>query len=300
VVFQWRSWDHFEITDALHENLLAHAIDAVHGNALELDYDGNIMFSSRHLDEITKINRTSGEVIWRLGGKKNMFEFINDPDRFTYQHAIRRLANGNIILYDNGNYHSPPYSRAVEYNIDEVNKIAALAWQYRNNPDIFGGAMGFAQRLDNGNTLISWGSIHPTLTEVRPDGGKALEISMPPGVFSYRTFKYRYKENETAALRSPETMYLGQNYPNPFNPVTTIKFGVPKINGNKEAVDVTLKVYDILGREIAVLVNEQLEPYTYFAEFNASGLSSGIYFYTLTASGSYAGYYETKKMIILK
>src|SRR4030095_6395375 len=73
VVFQWRSWDHFLITDATHENLDSNLIDYVHGNAIEIENDGNLLLSSRHMDEITKINRTTGDMIWRLGGKHNEF-----------------------------------------------------------------------------------------------------------------------------------------------------------------------------------------------------------------------------------
>ena len=65
VVFQWRSWDHIAITDAIHENLLAASVDYIHGNAIEMDKDGNLLISSRHLSEITKINRTTGNIMWR-------------------------------------------------------------------------------------------------------------------------------------------------------------------------------------------------------------------------------------------
>ena len=189
VVFQWRSWDHFVITDAPHVDFTAAVVDYIHGNAIELDKDGNIMISSRHFSEITKINRTTGNIIWRLGGPHNHFTFVNDPIGFSYQHDIRRLANGNITLYDNGNYHSPPFSRAVEYKLDEVNKTATLVWQFRRTPDAYGFAMGNAQRLHNGNTLISWGATTPTFTEVTPAGTVALEISLPQNIYTYRTFK---------------------------------------------------------------------------------------------------------------
>lgn len=303
VVFQWRSWDHFQITDAWHENMYSHAIDAVHGNAIEIDFDGNIMISSRHLDEITKINRTTGNVMWRLGGKNNQFTFINDNDKFNYQHAIRKLDNGNIILYDNGNFHTPPYSRAVEYRLDVINMTAELVWQYRNSPDVFGPAMGSAFRQPNGNTIIGWGltpAMRTAITEARPDGSKAFEMDLPPGIFSYRIFKYNYKMNEYTPLYPPQSIFLGQNFPNPFNPKTKIKFGLPRLNGITAAMDVKLTVYDMLGREIARLVDAPLKPYEYEVEFDGSGLSSGIYFYTITAAGDNARYYETKKMILIK
>ena len=59
-----------------------------------------------------KIDKSSGKVIWNLGGKKNEFEFINDEMKFSHQHSIRKLENGNIILFDNGNLHNPQ-SRSI-------------------------------------------------------------------------------------------------------------------------------------------------------------------------------------------
>lgn len=90
---------------------------------------------------------------------------------------------------------------------------------------------------------------------------------------------------------------LEQNYPNPFNPVTSIKYSIPSLsNFGKSTYPVTLKIYDLLGSEIAVLVNEQKSAGEYEVSFSAEGLSSGVYFYKLTA-GSLT---STKKMIILK
>ncbi len=83
---------------------------------------------------------------------------------------------------------------------------------------------------------------------------------------------------------------LSQNYPNPFNPATKIKFDVPKASFTK------LIIYDLLGREVAVLVNEELKPGTYQADWNASNYSSGVYFYKIV-SGDFV---ETKKMVLMK
>ena len=300
VVFQWRSWDHIPILDATHEDFTAEQIDYIHGNALELDNDGNILLSSRHLDEITKISRNTGDIIWRMGGKKNEFQFPNDLFRFSHQHGIRRLMNGNIILFDNGNYHTPQVSRAVEYLVDETNKIATMVWEYKNTPSIYGNAMGFAQRLENGNTLISWGSTNPTLTEVKPDGSKALEISFSNGVFSYRAFKYSFGSGFTGIDpvngEIPGNFSLYQNYPNPFNPVTKIRFSIPAGGNMSRPVSSVLTVYDALGKEVQVLVNEQLMPGSYEADFDGSRLSSGIYFYKLTSSV----FSEMKKMVLVK
>lgn len=87
---------------------------------------------------------------------------------------------------------------------------------------------------------------------------------------------------------------LEQNYPNPFNPDTKIKFSIPDIGTG--IVSTTLKVYDLLGNEVAVLVNQSLEPGNYSTEFNATSLTSGIYIYRLQAGNIVF----TKKMTLLK
>jgi photosystem II stability/assembly factor-like uncharacterized protein len=91
---------------------------------------------------------------------------------------------------------------------------------------------------------------------------------------------------------------LFQNYPNPFNPTTKIKFTIPSnvILSEAKNLFVSLKVYDVLGREVATLVNEEKQPGVYEVEFDASQLSSGIYFYTLEAGE----FRDTKKLIFLK
>ncbi len=97
----------------------------------------------------------------------------------------------------------------------------------------------------------------------------------------------------------PSAFVLQQNYPNPFNPTTTIPFTVP----SRAAVRLT--VYDAVGREVALLVNEELSPGTYSATFDASSLASGVYFYRMTAAnqGAVAGpalYSEAKKMVLVR
>lgn len=292
VVFQWRSWDHFQITDATHEDLTEADIDYVHGNAIELDHDGNLLISSRNMDEITKINRETGEIVWRLGGKNNQFTFINDSLGFSRQHAIRRLPNGNITLFDNGNFHSPPFSRAAEYELDERQKTATLVWQFRNTPDVFGSAMGYVQRLDNGNTLIGWGAANPTVTEVRPDGAKVFELTFAPGIFSYRAYRFPWKpEILPTPTKIPAAFSLAQNYPNPFNASTTIQ-----VHLSREST-VTFKVYDLLGREvIRVLDGEKRNAGEYIIRIDASSLPSGIYFYKVITEN----FSQTKKMVVAK
>lgn len=189
VVFEWRSWDHIDLTDS-NQDLTTQIIDLIHANAVGLDFDGNLLISSRHLDEVTKINRQTGAIIWRWGGKRNQFTFIGDNRHFSHLHDIRLLPNGHYTLYDNGNGLMPEYSRALEYVLDQTNKTATLVWEYRNTPDVFAWGMGNVQRLPNGNTMIGWGATVPTLTEVTPDGRKAFELTMDTMHQSYRAFRF--------------------------------------------------------------------------------------------------------------
>jgi hypothetical protein len=95
-------------------------------------------------------------------------------------------------------------------------------------------------------------------------------------------------------LSSPVEYSLTQNYPNPFNPSTIIKYSIP------ETGNVQLKVYDIIGNEVATLVNETKSPGSYEVSFNASQLSSGVYIYLLRATGSGQVFVQTRKMILMK
>ncbi|MEM7799467.1 MAG: arylsulfotransferase family protein [Chloroflexota bacterium] len=195
LVFEWRSWDHIPITDT-NVDLFADTIDYVHGNSIEVDTDGNWIISSRHLDEITKINRQTGNIIWRFGGKGNQFTFNpDDGEPFFEQHDARRLDNGNLMLFDNRI--NREYARAVEYELDEVNLIARRVWEYREPFPNGSLAMGSARRLPNGNTLIGWGSMYPSVSEVNSEGEVLFELNFQEHndeeVFittnSYRAFK---------------------------------------------------------------------------------------------------------------
>ncbi len=102
----------------------------------------------------------------------------------------------------------------------------------------------------------------------------------------------------------PKQFSLYQNYPNPFNPVTKIKFDIPANVGNGRDRSVKVIIYDLLGREVATLVNEQLSPGSYSVDWDGSAFASGVYFYSLIvddpSTGSGRGYVETKRMVLIK
>lgn len=118
-----------------------------------------------------------------------------------------------------------------------------------------------------------------------------------PGIIlgEYKTVLFNYLivsvENESSKIND---FQLYQNYPNPFNPTTTIKYQIPELSF------ITLKIYDVLGTEIAVLVNEEKPAGSYEINCNANSLSSGIYFYQLSATGGAGKFTKARKMILLR
>ncbi len=200
VVFQWRSWDHIAVPET-YMNQTAAAFDYIHVNAYDMDADGNFLFAFRNTCEVVKVNRVTGEFMWRMGGKNNQFTFFgeneaNKPAYFTFAHGFKRLPNGNFLMFDNGNLHVPMVSRVVEYKIDQVNKTATQVWQYHHMPEVYAPTRGSVQRLPNGNTVIGWGSASfvgvgkTMITELSPKDSILFEMESLDKMPSYRALKY--------------------------------------------------------------------------------------------------------------
>lgn len=188
-VFQWNSWDHVDLTDADDLYLQYSPTDYIHSNAIDIDTDGNILLSSRHFNEVTKIDRKTGEIIWRLGGKRNEFDLLNDDRWFGHQHDVRRLPNGNLSLFDNGNNRLPPYSRYVEYSMDEEDLTLVKVREIQHTPGLFSAAMGSGRTQANGNVLIGWGAhSRPAISEYDWLNRVTFELSLPENLYTYRAY----------------------------------------------------------------------------------------------------------------
>jgi Arylsulfotransferase (ASST) len=209
VVFQWKASEHIPYTDT-YEKLTGDTVDPYHGNSIDMLPDGNLLVSFRHLSQIVKVNRQTGDVIWRMGGKNNDFTVTNDGG-FSYQHDVRQLPNGHITMFDNGNQHTPPSSRAVEYAVDEANRTLTKVWEFKHTPGIFGSYMGDVEQLPNGSVFIGWGGPNPFASEVTRNGKllQDLEVSTPTNVV-YRWFKLPWSGNpDTAPALAAQT--IGEN-----------------------------------------------------------------------------------------
>ncbi|HRQ54082.1 MAG TPA: T9SS type A sorting domain-containing protein, partial [Ignavibacteriaceae bacterium] len=108
---------------------------------------------------------------------------------------------------------------------------------------------------------------------------------------------FEYSNIVEVEIVNPSEFILEQNYPNPFNPSTTIKYSIQVVDANFASTTlVHLRIYDVLGNEVAALVNENKSAGNYVVEFNANDLSSGVYFYKLNVGNKGS----TKKMILLR
>ncbi|MCK5842011.1 MAG: aryl-sulfate sulfotransferase [Candidatus Sabulitectum sp.] len=202
-IFQWSSFDHFEITDAAHfVDLTAAVVDYVHCNSIAEDLDGNILLSCLALGECTKIDQTTGDIIWRFGGldaDSSWFTMTGDPlGGFSAQHDFNSFEPGLYTVFDNGRFHSPQVSRGLEYQLDTNTMTAELVWSYQE-PGLYGTHMGSMQRLPDGNYIIGWGDIQGTtsfsdVTEHHPDGtGEHSMRFADPVLESYRVYKYDWE-----------------------------------------------------------------------------------------------------------
>ncbi|MFC2115985.1 aryl-sulfate sulfotransferase [Bacteroidota bacterium] len=255
VLFQWRSWDHLEISDTYQEcksNFLDRftICDFAHANSIDMDSDTSLIISTRNMSEITKIHRQTGEIIWRMGGKNNEFSFIDDPKSFSGQHTVIKQSNGSITLLDNGYNSDSLYSRGLEYQVDEDLKTARLVKEYHHDPQIYGFAMGNFQRLDNGNSLIFWGALKGNtsgpVTEYNPEGRVVFEAVFDSIYLSpYRC--YRSEWEAEALILNVDSLHFSQTASDQY-PIRSLQ-----ISNN---TDKTLSINKLLSHTGNFSVNE--------------------------------------------
>ena len=181
----------------------------------------------------------------------------------------------------------------TSFTANAINNEVQLFWQTATETN----NQGFAiERKHISGDWLRIGFIEGNGTTTEPQNYSFVDNSISSGKYQYRLKQidfngtYEYSKIVEVEITAPTKYSLEQNYPNPFNPTTTIKYSI------KKAGLVTLKVYDILGKEITTLVNENKTAGNYSVNFNASNLPSGIYFYRLK-SGSFLA---TKKLIFMK
>ncbi len=195
--------------------------------------------------------------------------------------------SGDTLFYD-------PYGiYGVANWLDGVVFLDDVEVDFTANVVVFdiSAAIGGHRTLSAGNKIVFMGFDPLFLTSDSVWYGTS-EISPIIKTCEWFGVPVSVNDNENVATK----FELLQNYPNPFNPTTTIKYSIPNNAGVETQDFASLRIYNILGEEIATLVNEKQAPGEYSVQFDASGLPSGVYFYTLRVGDFTA----TKKMILLK
>jgi hypothetical protein len=192
VLFEWKSLDHVDISET-HSPWEGHPLDYFHVNSIDVASDGGLLVSARNTWAVYKVSRRTGEVRWRLGGKRSDFK-MGKGTVFAWQHDARHQGHNRISIFDDGAQPQvEPQSRGLLIQLDQKTSTARLVRKYIHRPNrIVTRFMGNLQALDNGNVMIGWGS-EPYLTEFGPDGSVEFDARLPKGGQSYRAFRLPWR-----------------------------------------------------------------------------------------------------------
>ena len=202
VLFEWHSSDEIDVSESYTkppsaaQGAKAAPMDYFHINSVDEEPNGNLLISARNTHAIYEIDRQSGKVLWRLGGKKSDYT-IGPGAEFTWQHDARRQPDGTLTLFDNAaDPKTAEYSRALVLEVDPETKQATLVRSYAHPKRLSAGSQGNAQFLANGHVFVGWGA-QPYFTEFAKDGTVLLagQFGSGAGADSYRTYRFPWNGN---------------------------------------------------------------------------------------------------------
>ena len=191
LVWDWKTQDHIALSETGRwwPTAIQHGYDIIHWNAIQPDGDDAVLASFRQLDAVYKIQKSTGAIVWKLGGtsRPESLNVIGDPFAYTFggQHDVRLLADGTVTVFDNRtNLGSAP--RAVRFRIDETAGTATLLQSISDPAVPASQCCGSARRLSNGDWLIDWGQAnkHP-IGGYKPNGQRTFLLTFPTHT-SYR------------------------------------------------------------------------------------------------------------------
>ena len=191
VLLEWHSLDHVDPSESYVPVPTSPntPYDYFHVNSASVDTDGNLLISARHTWAVYKVNRTTGDVIWRLGGKKSDFA-LGPGLPFAWQHDAEAADASTIRIFDDESNGTPvlPASRVVWVTHDDSTMTATLARSVQHPSGLSVAAEGNAEALDNGDTFVGWGVLG-RFSEFDPNGLLLFDASLPNGFGSYRAYR---------------------------------------------------------------------------------------------------------------
>jgi hypothetical protein len=195
VIFEWHSLDHIGL-DESHAPVpksASTAWDYFHLNAVSIDEDGNLIIDARNTWAAYRIDRHTGAVEWRLGGKKS--DFVLGPDAaFAWQHNPTAVDDHGLVrIFDNEAAPEVlPYSRVLWVRHDDVKKTATLERWFKHPDGLLAPSQGNAQGLENGDTFVGWGAL-PRLSEFDERNDLLFDAALPTGYNSYRAYRFEWR-----------------------------------------------------------------------------------------------------------
>ena len=195
IIWAWRASDHIPATFCSHCNWEASLIDAYHHNAFETQDNGDILLCMRNMDLVVRIDRASGGLAWQMGGPESNFTFTDATGAFAQQHDAQLLPGNRMIVFDNATGSEPLTSRGVEYQLDYDNWTATVVETWPHPDGNFAGSQGSIQRLEDGGTLIGWGTAGSDeynggmVSEYSASGALLGTIYFPANYWNYRARK---------------------------------------------------------------------------------------------------------------
>jgi hypothetical protein len=225
VLFQWDSLDHVPLSDSYQPlprqtGGFHDPFDYFHVNSVQLDRDGTLLISARNTWAVYKVDRSSGAVIWRLGGKHSSFRMLRGA-AFAYQHDVRSRASGDrfITVFDDGAggpaVHSQ--SRALELILDVKHHTARVFKQWDHAPHLLSYFEGNVQQLPDLDEFVGWGQ-NPYFTEFDQRGRTVLDGRFVSNTASYRAYRYPWSGTpatppavSATAQGSRTTIYVSWN-----------------------------------------------------------------------------------------
>ncbi|HEY3765622.1 MAG TPA: arylsulfotransferase family protein, partial [Gaiellales bacterium] len=192
VLFEWHSLDHVPLSDSYAPVPTSPTTpyDYFHINAVKVASDGNLLIDSRHTWTVYKVNRHTGAIIWRLGGKQSSFK-LGPGVPFAWQHDPEDVGHDTLRIFDNESNGTPvlPYSRVIWVHLNTHDWTATLVKQDVHPDHLSAGSQGDAQGLPNGDTFVGWGATG-RFSEFDPAGNLLYDASVPTGYDTYRAYRF--------------------------------------------------------------------------------------------------------------
>jgi Arylsulfotransferase (ASST) len=187
VLFEWHSLEHVGLDESYNK-----PYDYFHINSVDVYDEDHLLISSRNTWTLYKVNRKTGDVVWRFGGKKSDFE-MGVGTRTAYQHDARWHGEGTLTVFDNG---GGPWvheqSRAIRVELDEDAMKASLVREYTHPGKLRSATQGSVQILPGGNVFVGWGS-SPVISEFSHGGDLLFDAEFPAEGETYRAFRFTWK-----------------------------------------------------------------------------------------------------------